>query len=565
MGAEQCAKSVPINPKLIEKIKIAAREEKKASTIGKTVPPGKVEYAQNFKAKNAETLEHGKHWGCFFCKRCFDKNKKTGMPGHTLYERKSLKEKKCPKCGGTTWIENQEKGTRNVFKDSIKMLTKKFKEAIAHFEKACKQHSEARYECQLQKWEKKNKHAGKWSSYEPQHNVQIAKLLSDDDSCVIDTKHGRFRIERRHGQLRQVGLYGIGEDFGRPVRLVPLKANYVNEHGDRMTPSPQPNNRIVHYCGTFIGKEVMRKAGGMERSWWDELVGNDLTDGRCGPNQGPQCASCQRCIDSSATNRVIDSFQVMCRAKMAVDNYSPRATRSHTKVKTLNGREVYFNKLDELYKANEQQIPRDRWCGGNYDHGALLVEEGQLRRTRGTLARMKHDLAEASKAFSQVTGLMPKVYGKMFQRGPPQNAPKAIILQKLSVAKLNFKTAKSNMTQEQKENTPFPVLCEGCLDTGKAPCGKKCRRCCQNRYGMLHAGWRMLNSDDPVEVYYDVYSEEHGTYAIDKITKVPGGWKKLFQPIFKVEFTVKGKTETQVYSSLKHKGSLKEMVEDLRS
>jgi len=457
------------------------------------------------------------------------------MPGHTLYERKSLKEKKCPKCGGTTWIENQEKGTRNVFKDSIKMLTKKFKEAIAHFEKACKQHSEARYECQLQKWEKKNKYAGKWSSYEPQHNVQIAKLLSDDDSCVIDTKHGRFRIERRHGQLRQVGLGGRGEDFGRPVRLVPQQANYVNEHDDRMTPSPQLDGRTVYYCGCFIGIDVMRKACRLERSLWDKLMHRNFTDGRCGPN-GPQCASCKRCIDSSATDRVIDSFQVMYRAKMAVDNYNGGGARGD----------------------------------GKYDHGALLVEEAQLRRTRGTLARMKHDLAEASKAVSQATGLMPNLYDGMF------DAPKATILRLLSTAKQNFKDAKSNMPKKDL----IPVLCEVCLDTGKAPCSEKdcktpntflnphsctvsqrlnllqcrrpCRRCCQNNvswYGMLRAGWRVPNSDDSVEdrkVYYYVYSEEHGTFPIDKITRVRG---KIWDG-FQVEFTVKGETKMEEYDYL---------------
>merc|ERR1711964_133704 len=216
------------------------------------------------------------------------------------------------------------------------------------------------------------------------------------------------------------------------------------------------------------------------------MGGNALTDGRCGPNNGPQCASCKRCIDSSATDRVIDSFQVMYRAKMAVDN----------------GEYDY----------------------GKYDYGALFVEAGDLRRTRGTLVRMKHDLAEASKALSQATGLMSNLYDGVF------NAPKAVILELLSIAKQNFKEAKSNMTQNlldslPKDGTPIPVLCEVCLDTDQAPCSEKecttegsflkphicrisqsvnavtqctrsCLRCCENMYGTLRAGWRVPNSDD---------------------------------------------------------------------
>jgi len=57
----------------------------------------------------------------------------------------------------------------------------------------------------------------------------------------------------------------------------------------------------------------------------------------------------------------IDAFQSMCRAKMAVDNYDPKRIRLDDG-KMLDGREVPFDKLEEMYSANGQKIPLGRWC-----------------------------------------------------------------------------------------------------------------------------------------------------------------------------------------------------------
>merc|ERR1711964_468643 len=163
--------------------------------------------------------------------------------------------------------------------------------------------------------------------------------------------------------------------------------------------------------------------------------------------------------------------------------------------------------------------------------GALLVQEGQLRRTRerGGWVRMKHDLEEAKKAFLGAKGLKSVV-----PRG--RNVPNAIVQLEndLNKVKGDFKEAMSNMTKKQKA-AAIPVLCEGCGDTGKAPCAEKdckwntttlgitlhtphfgectrpCR--CQTRYGSLRAGWRVRG-----KVYYYVkYARQ--TFPIDSITK----------------------------------------------
>jgi len=58
----------------------------------------------------------------------------------------------------------------------------------------------------------------------------------------------------------------------------------------------------------------------------------------------------------------IDAFQSMCRAKMAVDNYDPKRIRLDDG-KMLDGREVPFDKLEEMYSGNSQKIPLRRWNG----------------------------------------------------------------------------------------------------------------------------------------------------------------------------------------------------------
>jgi len=628
--------------------------------------------------------------GCFSCKRCFDDNQ---MPGHTLSKRQNNKEKKCPTCGGTEWFDNAPQKNKSA-KDSLKRLTKNFKEAIAHFKKACNQLSEARYECQL---------AGKWSPYGPQQNAQIAKLLSDGDSCVIHTKYGRFQIERRHGQLRQVGLGGSGEGYKRPVRLVPearyecqlesatednefgkwspygpqqnaqiakllsdgdscvidtkhgrfqierrqgqlrqvglsgdgeghsrpVRPAYVNDRGDAMTHSPKYKHvnytwRARHYwnyCGSFIGKDVMEALKG--KSWFVKLL---LFDGRCGPHSGPQCASCQRstakiirscpcgsaqqtqdmpypnsnykcngcgksgsgmrhackycrwdmcadCLDTP-TERVIDSFQVMYRAKMAVANYNGGGVR------------------------------------GEYDHGALLAQEGQRRRTR---VRMKRDLAEASKAFLLAKGLIRPIQLEVIPAGAFSGSlprPRGLTATQqlehdLRNAKSDYKKAMSYITEEQRD-TASPVLCRACGDTqrpdrkffsafrsrryyaeyfpGQVPCEKEhcikgnssldlgivslkttghlhqcMRRCrCRTTYGSLRAGWRVLGM-----VYYNIQitnsNGEHHTYPIDKITiKEPSGFVDTAVDMvsinddFQVEYyNSAGGRDKKIYTSLK--------------
>jgi len=54
----------------------------------------------------------------------------------------------------------------------------------------------------------------------------------------------------------------------------PKVSKHVNDCGDAMTHSPVTN---LYYCGKFKGR--------------DAIPGSD---GRCGPNNGPQCASCRR-------------------------------------------------------------------------------------------------------------------------------------------------------------------------------------------------------------------------------------------------------------------------------
>lgn len=241
---------------------------------------------------------------------------------------------------------------------------------------------------------------------------------------------------------------------------------------------------------------------------------------------------CADCLDT-ATERVIDSFQVMYRAKMAVANYNGGGVR------------------------------------GEYDHGALLAQEGQRRRTR---VRMKRDLAEASKAFLLAKGLIFKFPAGAFSGSKPPRrglTPTQQLEHDLKNAKSDYKKAMSYITQEQKDNA-FPVLCRACGDSGRTdyqrklfsqfrsrryyapyfpgqvPCEKEhcikgnssldlgivsikttghlhqcMRRCrCRTTYGSLRAGWRVLGV-----VYYNIQitnsNGEHPTYPIDKITIRP--------------------------------------------
>merc|ERR1711964_487855 len=59
---------------------------------------------------------------------------------------------------------------------------------------------------------------------------------------------------------------------------------------------------------------------------------------------------------------LIEVFQSMCRAKMAVDNFFPIA---HDKpCKTLDGREVSRADLEKMYADHGKKFPLGRWCGG---------------------------------------------------------------------------------------------------------------------------------------------------------------------------------------------------------
>merc|ERR1711964_132017 len=59
---------------------------------------------------------------------------------------------------------------------------------------------------------------------------------------------------------------------------------------------------------------------------------------------------------------LIEVFQSMCRAKMAVDNFFPIA---HDKpCKTLDGREVSRADLEKVYADHGKKFPLGRWCGG---------------------------------------------------------------------------------------------------------------------------------------------------------------------------------------------------------
>jgi len=88
----------------------------------------------------------------------------------------------------------------------------------------------------------------------------------------------------------------------------------------------------------------------------------------------------------------IDAFQSMCRAKMAVDNYDPKRIRLDDG-KMLDGREVPFDKLEEMYSGNSQKIPLRRWNGCKFyddsepdqpdivDSGDKPIGEGFVTRT----------------------------------------------------------------------------------------------------------------------------------------------------------------------------------------
>merc|ERR1711964_182924 len=216
-------------------------------------------------------------------------------------------------------------------------------------------------------------------------------------------------------------------------------------------------------------------------------------------------------------------------------------------------------------------------------------------------AKLKHDLAEAIRAFRQANGLIQGVllpYGtfskstkSVWKPNRAWETPQRQTLQQLEDnlrnAKNDFKKAVTYITKISKEQKVIvlPVLCEACDDTGKVPCkdynadgdctegyygqhwyyGHKCKKPCPCKttyrnerdiqgYGSLRAGWRVRE-----KVYYYIIANWHSerrTFPIDKIARYGGNG-------FKVDFTLYRygqhfKTVSQTYSSVE------DMTKDLR-